>query len=223
MTDNMLYYHNYAAVPEEAQKTITGGRLNGMTDINPMWRIRCLTEAFGPCGIGWYAKITDKHIETGANDERVAIVDVELFIKVDGEWSMPIQGTGGAAFVAKERNGLYTSDEAYKMAYTDAMSVCCKLLGFGADIYWSAGRSKYSGTDGYVPKKQPEPAPQKQEAMPVQKQPEQKRPIILCEECGKPITDHGSISAETIITGSKKAYGRYLCYEHAKNAKRGAK
>lgn len=203
--NNMDIYSRFAAVPKEAQKTITGGRLNGMTDINPMWRIRCLTEAFGPCGIGWYTKITDKHIEAGANEEAVAIVDVELYIKADGEWSMPIQGTGGASFISKERNGLYTSDEAFKMAYTDALSVCCKMLGFGADIYWSAGRSKYSNAERPAEKKQ-----------------EQKKPIILCEVCGEPIKDHGKVPAETIIEGSKKTYGKYLCYEHAVKAKEAA-
>lgn len=29
------------------------------------------------------------------------------------------------------------------MATTDAISVACKQLGFGADIYWGADRSKY--------------------------------------------------------------------------------
>ena len=202
--NNMDIYSRFAAVPKEAQKTITGGRLNGMTDINPMWRIRCPTEAFGPCGIGWYTKITDKHIEAGANEEAVAIVDVELYIKADGEWSMPIQGTGGASFISKERNGLYTSDEAFKMAYTDALSVCCKMLGFGADIYWSAGRSKYSNAERPAEKKQ-----------------EQKKPIILCEVCGEPILDYGKVPAETIIEGSKKTYGRCMCYTCAVKAKEG--
>ena len=42
-----------------------------------------------------------------------------------------------------KKNGLYTSDEVVKMAYTDAISVACKQLGFGADIYWNKTDSKY--------------------------------------------------------------------------------
>ena len=57
---NLELYEAFRAVPETAQKTIKGGRLNGMTDINPMWRIKTLTERFGPCGIGWKYTI-DKH------------------------------------------------------------------------------------------------------------------------------------------------------------------
>ena len=47
---NLDLYDKVRAVPKEAQKQISGGRLNGMTDINPMWRIKTLTEQFGVCG-----------------------------------------------------------------------------------------------------------------------------------------------------------------------------
>ena len=60
----------------------------------------------------------------------------------NGEWTEAIEGTGGSSFVANEKNGLYTSDECFKMAYTDALSVACKSLGMGADVYW--GDSKYN-------------------------------------------------------------------------------
>ncbi len=140
--DNLKIYNKIKEVPEKAQKKITGGRLNGMTDIKPMWRIEKLTELFGICGFGWKALITNKEIIDGANGEKIAIVDINLYIKIDGEWSEPIQGTGGSSFIANETKGLYTSDECFKMAYTDALSVACKSLGMGADVYW--GDSKYS-------------------------------------------------------------------------------
>ena len=49
MEDNLKIYNMIKKVPDEAQKKITGGRLSGMTDIKPMWRIEKLTEVFGPC------------------------------------------------------------------------------------------------------------------------------------------------------------------------------
>lgn len=52
MSDNMRIYDAVRAVPEEAKRAITAGRLKGKTDINPMWRIKALTELFGPCGDG---------------------------------------------------------------------------------------------------------------------------------------------------------------------------
>ena len=145
--DNLSIYNKVRSVPPEAQKTIKGGRLNGKTDINPMWRIKCLTEQFGPCGIGWYYTIDKQWLEAGANDEVAAFCDITLYVKNNGEWSKGIPGTGGSAFIAKEKSGLYTSDECYKMALTDAISVACKALGIGADVYWQSDRSKYTDTD----------------------------------------------------------------------------
>lgn len=47
-------------------------------------------------------------------------------------------------FVSLEKNGLHTSDECFKMALTDAISVACKALGIGADIYWERDTDKYT-------------------------------------------------------------------------------
>jgi hypothetical protein len=146
MDKNLDLYNKVRSVPDNAQSEIKGGRLAGKTDINPMWRIKTLTENFGACGFGWRYEIIDKRLEKGANDEVAAFVDINLYIKINGEWSEPIQGTGGSMFVAKEKNGLYTSDECFKMALTDAISVACKALGVGADIYWNKDKTKYSNT-----------------------------------------------------------------------------
>lgn len=152
-------YNKVRSVPDDAKKPITGGRLNGKTDINPMWRIKTLTEQFGPCGTGWFYKVKDKSIEKGFGDEVAVFVDIELYYKISAdEWSEPVFGTGGSMFVAKEKAGPYTSDECFKMALTDALSVACKALGIGADVYWSADASKYptaqqTATGGYQPTK----------------------------------------------------------------------
>lgn len=143
--EKMDIYNRVRSVPDEAKKAISAGRLKGMTDINPVWRIKKLTEEFGPCGIGWWTKVTDRWTET-VGDETCAFVDLELYIKVGDEWSKPITGSGGSKLATKERSGVYVSDECYKMAETDALSVACKKLGIGADVYFSADRTKYSQT-----------------------------------------------------------------------------
>ena len=75
-------------------------------------------------------------------NNRRLFVNYKIPYKLDDDlWSEPIYGTGGSSFIAKEKNGLYTSDECFKMAYTDALSVACKMLGMGANVYW--GDSKY--------------------------------------------------------------------------------
>lgn len=140
---NMDIYNYFAEVPENAKKTITAGRLKGMTDINPMWRIKMLTERYGGCGIGWYYDIIDKQVVPGADGVICVFLDIKLYVKENGEWSRGIPGTGGSQLVAKETKGMYTNDECFKMALTDAISVACKALGMGANVYWEAGRTKY--------------------------------------------------------------------------------
>ena len=147
MNDNLKLYNAVRKCPENALKEIKAGRLKGMSDINPMWRIQMLTEQFGICGIGWYYDIVRQWTEQGANGETAAFVNINLYIKNDGEWSKPIQGNGGSMLIANERSGAHTSDECYKMALTDAISVACKALGFAADVYWQAGRTKYSADE----------------------------------------------------------------------------
>jgi len=151
MKDNLTIYNTVRNPPKEALKPIKGGRLSGYTDINPMWRIKALTEQFGVCGIGWKYTITKQWTEQGANGEIAAFTNIDLYIKVSGEWSDAIPGTGGSSFIAKERSGLYTSDECFKMSLTDAISVACKSLGFAADIYWNSDRSKYDRPEEQKP------------------------------------------------------------------------
>lgn len=144
---NLSLYEKVRGVPEEAKKPIRGGRLKGMTDINPMWRIKKLTEEFGPCGMGWYYTIDHYWVETSmAKEDITANVIISLYYKDPdtGEWSMPVQGIGGSMLIASEKNGLYTNDECFKMATTDAISVACKSLGMGADVYWDKDNTKYN-------------------------------------------------------------------------------
>lgn len=195
--ENLEIYEHVRQVPTSAQREIQAGRLKGKTDINPMWRIKALTEQFGPCGIGWKYTITDKRLENGAKNEVSAFVDIDLFIKVDGAWSDAIPGTGGSAFVASERNGLYTSDECFKMALTDAISVACKALGFGADVYWAKDATKYT------------PRPERQ-------QPNEAAGKPVCKDCGKPIypVTHGgkTYSVAEIAENAQKTYKEPLCW-----------
>lgn len=148
--ENMELYQIFRKCPLEAQKPITAGRLKGKTDINPMWRLKALTEAFGPCGIGWTLKIVRTWIESSGidSDEKTANIEIELRYKYKDQWSEPIPGIGGSMFVEMESKGLHVEDECFKKAYTDAISVACKALGIAADIYFAKDPdSKYQTGD----------------------------------------------------------------------------
>lgn len=159
MSDNLKIWDALKSPPAKALSKINGGRLNGMTDIKPQWRYKAMTEQFGPVGIGWTYTIVKEWIEQGADGNVCAFVNIELVYMVDGKISLPIPGTGGASFVAKERSGLHTSDECFKMATTDALSVAMKMIGVGAEVYEGnlTHESKYS-----QPEQKPAPKQQQQ-------------------------------------------------------------
>ena len=148
---NLSIYERMRSVPAEAKKAIEAGRLKGKSDINPMWRIKKLTEVFGPVGFGWYTEVIKTWTEVDENSDVAVFVDINLFVKKDGEWSKPIYGNGGNKLISHERkyeNGTqvlvpYLDDDAYKKAYTDAISVAAKALGVGADVYFEKDVTKY--------------------------------------------------------------------------------
>ena len=207
MGNNMIFYDYGRSVPEVAMKLINAGRLKGMSDINPMWRIKTLTEMFGPCGIGWWYEIIDKRLEHDPiSRQTAAFVEIKLFYidPESGKESHGIPGLGGASFVAQERNGAYMSDECEKMALTDAISVAAKALGIAADVYFAKDRTKY---DTPQPK---EPEASKPEA------PKKDNISLKCEECGMFIEDYiaqdgTKTSAFKIAKLTKKETGKCLC------------
>jgi len=144
MIDNMKVWNAVCQPPETAMKKIAGGRLSGMTDINPQWRYQVMTEQFGMCGVGWQYEIVKLWTEPAPDGQVFAFAQISLSVKVGEDWSDSIPGIGGSMLVAKESAGLHTSDEAYKMAITDALSVAMKMLGVGANVYAGLQDTKYS-------------------------------------------------------------------------------
>lgn len=207
-SDNLSIYSAVCNPPPEAIKPIKGGKIAGKSDINPMWRIKTLTEQFGPCGIGWGYTIDRIWTEPGADGEVSAFALIHLWYVQDGKRSDPIPGIGGNTFIAKEKGKLATSDECYKMALTDAISVACKALGIAADVYWSNDPTKYSRFEnGEDPKEDIQPPP-----------------TFICQCCGRQINDFwhkdGTFTpAEELVKKSRNAYGKVLCIDCARQTK----
>lgn len=228
--DNMKYYDAARQVPQEAQKQFNNGSFSG-TDINPMWRIKKMTEMFGPCGVGWYYEIISERAEEH-HDMTMAIVDINLYIKVDGEWSKPIPGTGGNTLVKPTSKGQKASDEGYKMALTDALSVACKALGVGADIYFSKDKTKYTqyttDENGTTPTGSAEAAQEvgkrklaqveAQLAKAAEKGAQAAKGAFSCDRCGQPIkpikfSDGTILKVSDIIDTSKNDLNGVYCYK----------
>lgn len=204
--ENMDLYNAGREVPAEAIKEIVSGRLKGMSNVNPMWRIKRLTEIFGPCGFGWWYEIKDKRIvEDPMTKQSAAFVDIDLYYTYEGLESNPVPGTGGAMFVSQERNGPHLSDECYKMALTDAISVAAKAIGIGADVYYKADRDKY--TDSTI-----------EETKPTQVMNAQSRAQVYhCQKCGKVIeayrSHNGVVRPQKHVDGCLERFGEVLCLD----------
>lgn len=156
----LVKYDALARPPKTALRQITGGKLNGKTDINPQWRYRAMTEQFGMVGIGWKYAILNLWHEAGAGGEVLAFAQVAVFIKDGDQWSEPIVGVGGSKLVTLEKGQPVSNDEGFKMAVTDAFSTALKMLGVAADIY--AGRwdgTKYRDEPPETANKAPLKAP----------------------------------------------------------------
>lgn len=163
MSDNLSLFVACREVPDNAKKAILGGRLKGKTDINPLWRIKKLTEMFGPCGVGWKTTDEQYHTEKCESTGEIAVFCTLRLQYVDPEtheWSAPIFGIGGSMLIAlesgytadgKKTKVLYLDDEAYKKANTDAISVACKQFGMGASVYWEQDNTKYTGRNSDQP------------------------------------------------------------------------
>lgn len=119
-----------------------------------------------------------------------------------GVESRGIPGTGGASFVAQERNGPYMSDECYKMALTDALSVAAKALGLAADVYFARGESKYSA-----------PKDAKLDEVERKMPPAQ----FVCEECGEVLKPYISpktgkqVGIREHAEAVRKVCGKVMC------------
>lgn len=120
--------------PEQTKKFTRSGGFSG-TAIKPIWTIHRMTEEFGPCGEGWGMSqpVFEVH-DAGA--ERMVFCTVSLWWKQGEIVSTPVWGVGGDKFLIENKDkNTRSSDEAFKGAYTDALSNAMKFIGMAADIH----------------------------------------------------------------------------------------
>lgn len=138
-------YSKVSVPPVSALKAITGGRLDGFTDINAQWKVEVMTEVYGLCGVGWKYEVVDKEIIDCSDGQKLIYLTVSLQIKDGDKWSDPIYGIGGDFIIKKERKGMRADDDAYKKCLTDALGNAMKNIGVAADVYKGMFETKYNG------------------------------------------------------------------------------
>jgi len=143
MEKNLEIWNRLKTPPGDALKQILAGRLKGKSDINPQWRYEAMTGVFGMVGVGWKYEIVKLWTESGSEGQVFAFAQVAVSIAKGEGWSAPVPGVGGSMLIDHEIKGLYSNDEAFKMAITDALGVAMKFFGVASDIYRGHHESKY--------------------------------------------------------------------------------
>ncbi|UFS83169.1 hypothetical protein LPB79_13025 [Rhizobium sp. T136] len=147
--------------PAHTKEFSRAGGFKG-TAIKPMFSYRRMTEEFGPCGIGW--GIGEPAFQVvPAGDEILVYCTVSVWHEKPEQ---RVFGVGGDKVAGKNKYGVSTDDEAFKKAFTDAVTNALKLIGVGADVhmgmfddnkYVNTMRQEFSGEG-----KEAAPAPKQQ-------------------------------------------------------------
>jgi hypothetical protein len=125
MSENLKLWDSVSRVPKEHLKPFNNGRFSG-TAIKPMFFIKTMTEKFGVCGQGWFIDKPEFQL-VDAGESKLVYSTVAVWV----QGGQRVYGIGGDWAV---RNGK-GEDEAFKKAYTDALTNALVKLGIGADIH----------------------------------------------------------------------------------------
>ncbi len=144
MTDNLALWEKLGKTdPAHTKGFKRGGGFSG-TAIKPMWSYKRMTEEFGPCGKGWGVCEPSFQVVPGPEGEVLVFCTASIWY---GPEKNLVFGVGGDKAVGKNKYGLQTDDEAFKKAFTDAITNALKLIGVGADVHMGLfDDSKYVNT-----------------------------------------------------------------------------
>lgn len=120
--------------PGHTKPFTRGGGFKG-TAVKPIYTEHKMTEHFGPCGVGWGITEPSYQVVPGSDGQTAVYCWLSIWYVQDGKRSDPIPGVGGDMVIIKQQSGLRTSDEAFKAAFTDAVSNAMKHIGMSADVH----------------------------------------------------------------------------------------
>jgi hypothetical protein len=114
--------------PKYLKKISFGQR--SFTAIDPPYQIRCVTEQFGPVGLGWGWTNETRFINL-SNGDTAVIADVSIWTVNKENIFGPFSGCRKFFDAAKGR----IAEDAPKMAITDGLTKAISHLGFNADVF----------------------------------------------------------------------------------------
>lgn len=125
--DNLSLWNELAPVNKEHIKNYKSR--GNLTTVDPQWRLKRLTEMFGPVGDGWGYKILERWSEMECAFVRLSVwyYDPDSD-KEEGHENWTGEQIGGTLFAG-------APDDAYKSSITDALGKCASQIGVAADVY----------------------------------------------------------------------------------------
>lgn len=128
MTNTQIWDSVYETDPKHTKEFTKGGGFKG-TAIKPLYLIHRATELWGPIGDKWGAKEVDRVLEQG-----FIFMKIEVWYPVENRIGR-VEHWGGDVLFKEQKGALKPNDEAFKMAFTDAIGKCLVQLGFSADVH----------------------------------------------------------------------------------------
>lgn len=142
MTKNTELWDKLGKTDPKHTKTFKrAGGFSG-TAIKPMFSYRRMTEEFGPCGINWGVGEPVFQVVPGDGGEVLVYCTASIWF-THGGTTGKVFGVGGDKVITHiKANEKYNrperwenDDEAFKKAFTDAITNALKLVGVGADVH----------------------------------------------------------------------------------------
>lgn len=124
MSNTELWDLVFRTDPDHTKDFTRGGGFSG-TAIKPLYLIHKATELWGPMGGKWGAETAEHLISDG-----MVFMKARLWYPADGGRAL-VEHWGGEQIIKFNK----PNDEAFKMAFTDAIGKCLVQLGFSADIH----------------------------------------------------------------------------------------
>lgn len=134
IADNLEHWNVLERTDPVYTKKFNAGRFKG-TDINATYRMRHLTERFGPAGKGFGFNIGSP-IFYGEGDLQAVTISAELWWVEDGHtYTAPAHYGGTKIYLTSKGSVTGVDEDAVKKAVTDAMGKAALAMGAHADVY----------------------------------------------------------------------------------------
>jgi hypothetical protein len=128
--DNLKLWESVEKTDPKYTKAFSkAGGFSG-TAINATYLIRKATALWGPMGGTWGPEVVDDRYVAGGEGIIIHVLRINLR---HPHGSVPSYGQ--TTFVGKNKNGIFTDEEAPKKSLTDATTKALSMLGFSADVF----------------------------------------------------------------------------------------